>query len=66
MKKVLCVLMALTAVFCFAGCKDGKCDGCKTEENVKVYTKKDGEEVEYCPKCYAEAAIDNALGGLLG
>ncbi|MBQ8295743.1 MAG: hypothetical protein IJX87_04840 [Clostridia bacterium] len=66
MKKLLCVLMVLTAVFCFAGCTDGKCDGCETKENVKVYTTKDDKEVEYCPKCYAEKVADNVLGGLLG
>ena len=66
MKKFLAVLMALTAVFCFAGCEDGKCDECKTKENVKVYETKDGDEVEYCPECYAKNVADNILGGLLG
>jgi len=66
MKKVLCVLLALTTVFCFAGCTDGKCDTCKTTENVKVYEKSDGEEVEYCPTCYAKAVANGILGGLLG
>ncbi len=66
MKKVLCLLLALTAVCCFAGCTDGKCDDCKTEENVKVYTKSDGEEVEYCPTCYAKQVANGILGGLLG
>ena len=28
MKKLLCVLLAACAVFCFAGCEDGKCDVC--------------------------------------
>ena len=66
MKKLLCVLMALTAVFCFAGCKDGKCDDCKTTEGVKVYETKDGDEVEYCGECYLKAVGNNILGGLLG
>ena len=66
MKKILCVLLALTAVCCFAGCTDGKCDTCETKENVKVYETKDGEEVEYGPTCYAKAVADNILGGLLG
>ncbi|MBR4942822.1 MAG: hypothetical protein IKZ28_02215 [Clostridia bacterium] len=66
MKKLLCVLLALTAVCCFASCNDGKCDDCKTEENVKVYETKDGKEVEYCPSCYLKAVGNNVLGGLLG
>ena len=66
MKKILCVLLALTAVCCFAGCADGKCDTCETEENVKEYELKDGDKVEYCPKCYTKAVADNLLGGLLG
>ncbi len=66
MKKLLCVLLALTAVCCFASCTDGKCDDCETKENVKVYETKDGDEVEYCPSCYAKAVGNNILGGLLG
>lgn len=66
MKKFLCVLLAITAMSCFAGCADGKCDSCKTEEHVKEYTLKDGDKVEYCPSCYAKAVADNLLGGLLG
>lgn len=66
MKKLLCVLLAMTSLLAFVACKDGKCDDCKTEENVKVYETKDGEEVEYCPECYAKNVADNILGGLLG
>ena len=66
MKKLLCILLAMTSIFCLTACKDGKCDECKTEENVKVYETKDGDEVEYCPSCYLEKVGDNILGGLLG
>lgn len=66
MKKILCVLLAMTAVFCFAGCQDGKCDECKTEEYVEVYETKDGDKVEYCPTCYAKKVANGFLGGLLG
>ena len=66
MKKFLCALLVISAVFCFAGCEDGKCDACKSEKNVKVYETKDGDKVEYCPSCYAEKVADNVLGGLLG
>ena len=70
MKKFLCMMLAVVAtlsVVAFAtACEDGKCDGCKTEENVKVYETKDGEKMELCPLCYAEKVADNILGGLLG
>ena len=66
MKKFLCAVLAIASIFCLAACTDGKCDECKTEKDVKVYETKDGEEVEYCPSCYAEKVADNFLGGLLG
>lgn len=70
MKKFLCMIMAVVAslsVVAFAtACEDGKCDECKTTENVKVYETKDDEKMELCPKCYAEKVADNVLGGLLG
>lgn len=69
MKKFLSLLMAIVAtvsVFAFAtACEDGKCDSCKTEENVKVYETDDGN-VEYCPKCAAEKIANNIMGDLLG
>ncbi|MBQ8283580.1 MAG: hypothetical protein IJX75_00660 [Clostridia bacterium] len=64
MKKVLCLLLALTAVCCFAGCTDGKCDECKTEKNVEVYEDLDGKE--YCPSCAAEAALHKGIDNLFG
>ena len=66
MKKFLCVVLALTTVCCFASCKDNKCDDCGTTENVKVYEKKDGSEVEYCPSCYAKVVLNGFAGSLLG
>ena len=66
MKKILCAILALTSILCFAACTNGKCDECDTKENVKVYETKDGDEVEYCPECYAKKVADNVLGGLLG
>lgn len=72
MKKILCVLLAMTAVFCFAGCQDGKCDECKTEENVAVY-EVDGKEVEYCQECRVKKGlndikdnINDTINGILG
>lgn len=65
--KLLAALLAVAAVgCCFTACKDGKCDECKTKENVKVYETKDGDEVEYCPECYIKKVADGFLGGLLG
>ena len=64
MKKLLCFLMALTSVFCFAGCEDGKCDECKSEKNVKVYENLDNKE--YCPTCAAEAALHAGIDGIFG
>lgn len=63
MKKFLAVLMALTAIFCFAGCEDGKCDECKSEKNVEVYETKDGDEIELCPSCLAGKIISGLIKG---
>ena len=65
-KAFLCGLLAVCSVLCFVACEDGKCDNCKTKEDVKVYETKDGEEMELCPECYAKKAADDILGGLLG
>ena len=57
MKKFLAVLMALTAIFCFAGCEDGKCDECKRKaDDVKVYEDLDNQEL--CPSCAIKAGLD--------
>ena len=65
MKKLLCGILAVTALFCLAGCEDGKCDDCKTEKNVKVYEIED-KEVELCPSCLAERGAHNIIDGLFG
>ena len=65
MKKLLALILALSAVFCFAGCEDGKCDDCKTKENVEVVEIK-GEDVELCPSCAAKRAANNIIDGILG
>ncbi len=57
MKKFLAVLMALTAIFCFAGCEDGKCDECNRKaDDVKVYEDLDNQEL--CPTCAIKAGLD--------
>lgn len=69
MKKFLSLILAavsVCAVVAFIGCENGKCDECKTKENVKVYENSEGEKFELCPECYAEKVRDNILGGLLG
>lgn len=60
MKKLLSLILALTAVtsFCLVGCVNGKCDECGTEKLVEVYDKLDGE---YCPLCAAEVAAEKAV-----
>ena len=51
MKKILAVLLAVSAVFCFAGCENGKCDECGAKnDTVKVYE----DEGEFCWTCALE------------
>ena len=69
MKKFLCAIMALAAVFCFAGCEDGKCDECgRKADDVKVYEKLDNKEL--CEDCAIEAGWDAigdiTIGDLIG
>ena len=46
MKKLLALILALSAVFCFAGCEDGKCDECgRKGDDVKVYEDLDDQEL---------------------
>ena len=57
MKKILCSILAVTALFAFAGCvnsNDGKCDKCKTEGGLinKVFKTEEGDEI--CGKCALE------------
>ena len=60
MKKILCVVLALTAIFAFAGCvnhNDGKCDECGADGKLDMVEQYD-EKTELCLKCAAEAALD--------
>ncbi len=63
MKKILCLLMAVTAITaCFAGCTDGKCDTCETVEGVKAYTVADDKnEKEFCAKCAAKYMLEQGV-----
>ena len=45
MKKLLSVLLAMTTIFCLAGCADGKCDDCETNRDVVEYKMSDGDTV---------------------
>lgn len=50
MKKILCVLFALTAIFCFVGCENDKCDSCgRKTDKCAVYENLDNKEL--CPEC---------------
>ena len=61
MKKLLALVMALSAVFCFAGCEDGKCDECgRKGDDVKVY--EDLDDQELCGACALKAAGDAIFG----
>ncbi len=63
---ILIMIMATFCMFCFTGCKDGKCDDCGTREDVCSFEKRNGDEVEYCPECYLINLGKGILGGLLG
>lgn len=65
MKKLLCAVLAIAAIFCFAGCENDKCDICeKKTEDCKVYEDLDNQEL--CPECAIKegikAGVDNILG----
>lgn len=70
MKKLLCVLLALTAVCAFAGCvnhNDGKCDNCKTEGGLlNPVTQNEEGDKELCAKCWAEELEDAISEELFG
>ena len=60
MKKLLCTVLALTALFAVAGCvdhNDGKCDECGADGKLDLVQQYD-DETELCIKCAAEAALD--------
>ena len=60
MKKILCIALALTAVFCLAACEDGKCDDCKTKDNVEVY-ELDDKNVELCYSCLVKRGASDII-----
>ena len=60
MKKLLCMALALTALFAFAGCvdhNDGKCDECGANGKLDFVEQYD-EKTELCLKCAMEAGLD--------
>ena len=64
MKKFLCAVLAIAAIFCFAGCENGKCDICeKKTDDCEVYEDLDGQEL--CPECAAKEAIKKGVNDLL-
>ncbi|MBQ8323072.1 MAG: hypothetical protein IJX91_03815 [Clostridia bacterium] len=65
MKKILCAVLALAAVFCFAGCENDKCDICeKKTENCKVYEELDNQEL--CPSCAIAEGIKKGVDIVTG
>ncbi len=65
MKKVLCILLALTSIFCLAACEDGRCDECRSDKNVEIY-EIDGKDKELCPQCALEAGWDGLGDAIFG
>ncbi len=70
MKKLLCALLAVVAVGCFAGCvdhDDGKCDECGTSGGLlnPVVQNEEGDK-ELCAKCWAEELGEDWEDVLLG
>ena len=60
MKKILSILLAVTALVCFAACEDGKCDTCGREaDDVKVYEELDNKEL--CLAC----ALEEGFSGII-
>ena len=68
MKKLLIALLALSAVFCFAGCENGKCDECGAKnDTVDVY--EEWDDAELCLTCAAEKAAEEGkdfIDGIFG
>ena len=65
MKKLLCLVFACMAVFCFAGCENGKCDECGAKkDSVKVRETLDNQEL--CLECAIEAGWDAAGDAIFG
>ncbi len=69
MKKILCVLMAVLAIGCFAGCDlfvnhdDGKCDNCKTEGGIlNPVTQNDEGDKELCAECWLDELEEELTG----
>ncbi len=59
MKKILCALLAIAAIGCFAGCvdhNDGVCDKCNKTIGVIRYD----AETELCPEHAAEELINGS------
>ncbi len=69
MKKFLCVVLALAAVFCFAGCEDhddGKCDECGTEGGLINKVVQYDEETELCGECALKKGLNEIEDELMG
>lgn len=57
MKKVLCLILAVSVLFALAGCVKTKtlhCDYCNKEVEVKENSNMDEEWIIYCEECNEE------------
>lgn len=66
MKKLLCVVLALSAIFCFAGCENGKCDECGVKNDGVTVYEHDGEKDELCLKCAGEKTWEGIGDAIFG
>lgn len=61
MKKLLCTVLALTALFAFAGCvdhNDGKCDECGANGKLDFVEQYDDGKSELCAECALEKGLE--------
>ncbi len=66
MKKILCVLMAVLAIGCFAGCVDHNDDVCDKCDSKILVTQNEKGDKELCAECWAKEvgdALDDAING---
>ncbi len=65
MKKILCAILAFTAIFCFAGCENDKCDICeKKTDKCEVYEELDNQEL--CPECAVKEGLKKGIDNIFG
>ena len=73
MKKIICMILAVATIFCFAGCdvlsligiENDKCDICeKKTEKCEVYEDLDNQEL--CPECAVKEGLKKGIDNIFG